>query len=229
MNPRRNKGNHVNIRVLVVDDHEFFRKGVSSALIKAEGITIVSEANNVEAMAKCRFHLPDIVVLGINSSKSDGLEVVRFLRDEWPHIKILVMGDTDKPFFDALKLGVQGFLLKNANPDVLVHGLSLIAMENTVFPDSSLKNIFCSLQNVFDPEMRKNAKLTKREIEVLRLVGSGERNREIAKNLGVSESTIQFYVSKILKKLHCRNRHEATLYAIQYGQLSDDNHQNHSC
>ncbi len=220
MDARRNKGIHANVRVLVVDEHEFFRKGIHFALASAEGILIVADSHHTEALNKCQLCSPDMILIGINSSNDDFLKTMHLIRNTNPDIKVLALIDNDQLFFDALKLRIQGFLLKDINPETLIHGIKLISTGNIVLPGRSLTEILLNQQDVIASEIRRDATFTNREQQVLQLISQGERNRRIATHLGISESTVQTYVRKIFKKLHCKNRHEAITYALQYGHMS---------
>jgi DNA-binding NarL/FixJ family response regulator len=215
------------IRVLLVDDHIIFRKGVAALLTNREEITIVGEAGNgLEALKAARELLPDVILMDINMPVCDGLEATRRIKRELPHIKIvmLTVADDNQEIFEAIKSGAQGYLLKNLEPAQLYELLESISRGEAPLSGTIAAKI---LQEFTQPTLESSQdsdmvdELTEREISILELIVAGLTNKEIGTELFISENTVKIHLRNILEKLHLQNRIQAAVYAVRKGLVDD--------
>jgi len=213
------------IRVLVVDDHELFRQGVSTVLQRSTDIDVVAEAENGHiALQQCRDLLPDVVLMDINMPVCDGLEATRQIKRELPYIKILILtvSDSEETLFEAIKSGASGYVLKNASPSVVMDSVKRVYNGEPVIPGNLAMQIITEFTKPVERSVRQQVDaLTEREVEVLRHLSTGASNREIAHTLYISENTVRNHVRNILEKLHMSNRVQAAAYAIKEGFTMD--------
>ena len=176
-------------------------------------MTVVAEASNgEEAVRKALPARPDVILMDVMMPKMGGLDATRAIAQQLPETRIvmLTVSDTDENLFESLKAGAIGFLTKDVSPDGLVK-----AIRETVAGEASLSPFIAArmvkyIQRGGPEQMRKPpANLTEREDEILRLIARGARDREIAEQLFISESTVKKHVQNVLRKLHARNRVEA--------------------
>jgi NarL family two-component system response regulator LiaR len=211
------------VRVLVADDHAIVREGMSRLLSRA-GFTLVGEAaDGVDALEKYRQLQPDILVLDLKMPRMDGLQVIRELKQEQPGARILVLTsfDDDDKVFTAIKLGAQGYLLKDSLPEQLLQALRDIKQGKSSLHPEIARKVLREIRNPPNLPPAENP-LTEREIEVLQLVAQGLSNNEVAGRLVISERTVAGHVRNILAKLHLASRTQAALYAIRTGIASAD-------
>ena len=205
------------IRVLIVDDHQLFRRGVSSLLAGREDIEVVGEANNgAEAVERARELMPDVVLMDIKMPELDGLAATKQLKAEMPYVRIMMLtvSETDEDLFEAIKAGASGYLLKNVDPDHLVASVLQVQRgEVPIAPTMAAK----ILRELTTPSEAPIQSLTSRERQVLELLASGMANKEIAFTLKISENTVKNHLRNILEKLHLQNRVQAALYAVRMG------------
>ena len=216
------------LRILLVDDHVLFRKGVAALLSNRQNIQIVGEAGDgLEAIKVARGKLPDIILMDIEMPNCNGLEATRRIKREMPHVTIIILtvSDDDHNLFEAIKIGAQGYLLKDLDPHQLYNMLESIALGEA--PLSGV--IAAKILKEFSQPQLKSPKaieivedLTTREIDILELVVEGMTNKEIAAALNISENTAKIHLRNILEKLHLQNRIQAAVYAVREG-LVDEN------
>jgi DNA-binding NarL/FixJ family response regulator len=210
------------IRVLIVDDHALFRRGLIMVLESEDGIDVVAEAEDgEEAITKAEDFAPDVVLMDVRMPKFSGIEATRAIADVIPTAKILMLtvSDEEEDLFEAIKAGASGYLLKEISIEEVADAIrAVVEGQSLISPSmaSKLLTEFTSLakraeekQNVPTP------KLTERELEVLKLVAQGMSNREIASDLFISENTVKNHVRNILEKLHLHSRMEAVVYAVR--------------
>jgi DNA-binding NarL/FixJ family response regulator len=209
-------------RVLVVDDHALFRKGVASLLGDTEGFTVVGEARDGrEAVAKAQALTPDVVLMDIYMPGMDGLEAVRRIKQARPSVRIIMLtvSEEDQSLFEALKAGAHAYLLKSVEPEELFRTLrGIVRGEAFLSPSMAAK--------LLDEFARKSgagageaaaARVSAREQEVLELLTGGAVNKEIAAALGISENTVKNHLKSIMEKLHAENRVQVVAYALRKG------------
>ncbi|MGH2448108.1 MAG: response regulator [Chloroflexota bacterium] len=201
------------IRVMLVDDHVFWRHGLRQIIDAEPDMSIVSEAGEgEEAIRKCIAAQPDVVLMDINMPRMSGVEATRSIAQQVPEARIvmLTVSDTDENLFESIKAGALGFLTKDVQPDEMIK-----AIRDTMAGEASLSPFVAARLVKFIQEggprqsPTTTANLTEREDEILRLIAKGARDREIADELFISESTVKKHVQNVLRKLHARNRVEA--------------------
>jgi NarL family two-component system response regulator LiaR len=213
------------IRVLIADDHPVVRRGLSSLLNITTDMELAGEAvDGVEAIDKARLLKPDIILLDLMMPRKGGLEAISEIKQANPDARILVLtsfADDDK-VFPAIKAGALGYLLKDSPPEMLLQAIhDVYRGESSLHPTIARKLI--RELNQPPPDLPPTEEpLTRRELEVLRLVARGLSNQEIATELVISEGTVRIHVSNILGKLHLANRTQATLYALHGGLAGSD-------
>jgi DNA-binding NarL/FixJ family response regulator len=211
----------MNMRILLADDHTLVRNGIAS-LLRANNIEVVGEASNgLEALEKTRQLKPDIVLMDIKMPQCNGLEATRLIKAEMPQVKIIILtvSDEDDVLFEAIKSGAEGYLLKNIKAKEFLALLAGVDKgEAAISPLLAVRII-----EEFSRHM-KGAKaplsvseLTKREIDVLKLVSKGAPNKEIASTLYISENTVKYHLRNIMEKLHLKNRAQVAAYAVRKG------------
>jgi len=211
------------LRILLVDDHVLFRKGVTALLSSRQDMQVVGEAGDgLEAIALARGTLPDVILMDIGMPKCDGLEATRRIKREMPYAKIVILtvSDEDQHLFEAIKSGAQGYLLKNLEPYQLYDMLESISRGEAPLSGAMAAKILEEFTrpdqgSAQEPEARDE--LTTREIDVLELVAEGKTNKEIASSLVISENTVKIHLRNILEKLHLQNRIQAAVYAVRQG------------
>jgi NarL family two-component system response regulator LiaR len=213
------------ISVLIVDDHAIVRQGLRTYLELLEGIRIVGEARNgVEALAQVRELAPDVVLMDLVMPEMDGIEATRQLSDLSPASKVIVLTSftEDEMVFPAIRAGAAGYLLKDISPSELAQAIQAVHRgEAQLHPDITRKLLNQFVSPVVEPAAAPD-QLTARELEVLRLIARGMSNRELARELGISEKTVKTHVSNILGKLHLDDRTQAAIYALKHGIAADD-------
>lgn len=204
-------------RVLIVDDHALWRHGVAALLGSREDIEVVGEAaDGGEAIEKVREVMPDVVLMDIKMPRVDGLAAARRLKEEMPYVRIIMLtvSETDEDLFEAIKVGAQGYLLKNVDPDQLITAIHQAQRgEVPIAPTMAAK----ILRELAAPAVPSIQALSAREREVLELLARGLSNKEIAFELKIAENTVKNHLRNILEKLHLQNRVQAALYAVRTG------------
>lgn len=212
------------IRVLVVDDHALFRKGVTVLLRGSEGFTVVGEAQDGrEAVAKTQALAPDVVLMDIYMRGMDGLEATRRIKAALPSTRIIMLtiSEDDQSLFDALKAGAQGYLLKSVEPEDLFRTLrGAIHGEAFVTPSMAAKILTEFTRQAQVREDPAFAALSPRERQVLELLTRGTVNKEIATALEISENTVKNHLKSIMEKLHVENRVQAVARALREGLVT---------
>jgi DNA-binding NarL/FixJ family response regulator len=217
------------IRVLLVDDHVLFRKGLVSLMALRPELEVVGEADDGnEALAKTRELKPDLVLMDINMPGCNGLEATRLIKAEMPDARIvmLTVSEHEEDLYEAIKSGAQGYLLKNLRPESLFEMMQdAIRGEAPISPGIAAK-ILEELGRRRDRERDREAPqdesslLTQREREILCLVVDGASNKEIAQRLHITEGTVKNHLHHILEKLHLENRVQITAFALRKGLVS---------
>lgn len=213
------------IRVLVVDDHALFRRGLEMVLRSEPDIEVVGEASDGhEAVQQAGELLPDVVLMDIRMPKRTGIEACLAIKEVTPSAKIvmLTISDEEEDLFEAVKAGAAGYLLKEISIDEVASAVRAVdGGQSLINPSMAAKliNEFAALARREDNEERPQQvpapRLTDREMEVLRLVARGLNNRDIARELYISENTVKNHIRNILEKLQLHSRMEAVVYAVR--------------
>lgn len=215
------------IRLLLVDDHGLFRKGLVSLLQRESEFQVVGEAENgAEAIRKAKQLKPDLVLMDIHMPGTDGIEATRRIREMLPstRVVILTVSEDDKDLFEGIKCGAHGYLLKKLEPE------ELYAMLRGVFEGEApiSRTTASKILNEFAVQARRKAaaqleeELSAREKDVLQSLAGGLTNKEIGNKLGIAENTVKNHLKNILAKLHLENRVQAATFALQKGFASPD-------
>jgi two-component system NarL family response regulator len=210
------------IRILIADDHELFRRGLKLVLEDEADIDVVAEAGNgQEAVDLALEEAPDVLVMDVRMPQLSGIEAARKVKEDLPHCKILMLtiSDEEDDLYQAIKAGANGYLLKEISIDEIGNAVrSVYGGQSLISPSmaSKLLNEFATMiKKEEEKEQVPAPRLTPREMEVLEHVAQGMNNREIAKALFISENTVKNHVRNILEKLHLHSRMEAVVYAVR--------------
>jgi two-component system nitrate/nitrite response regulator NarL len=214
--------------LLLVDDHLLFREGLRGIIEHWEDFEIVGEASNgKEALEAVRKTLPDLVLMDITMPEMDGLEATRRIMREFPstHVVMLTVSEEQEDLFDAIKVGAQGYVLKDMPSRRLHDMLRGIVRGESALSGTVATKILAEFSEKINPKVRAGTvdldPLSDREDEVLGLLAEGLSNREIAERLVLSENTIKKHVRNILEKLHVNNRVQAAMYAKREGIIRE--------
>ena len=208
------------IRVAVVDDQELFRRGLTMLLSVESDIQIVGEAGDgATAAALAAASSPDIVLMDVRMPKLSGIEAITAVRNAAPDARIvmLTVSDEEADLYEAIKGGASGYLLKDASTDEVAQAVRVVADGQSLISPSMAMKLLDEFKQMSRTDRSQPAtpRLTERELEVLRLVAQGLNNREIAKQLFISENTVKNHVRNILEKLQLHSRMEAVMYAVR--------------
>lgn len=210
------------IRVLVVDDHAVFRRGLQMVLEQEPDIEVVGEAGDgAEAVTMAANTAPDIVLLDVRMPKRGGIDACTAIKDAVPSVAIIMLtiSDEEADLYDAIKAGAVGYLLKDIPIDEVATAVRAVrGGQSYISPSmaSKLLTEFATMVRRSDERQQLPApKLTDREMEVLKLVAKGLNNRDIAKQLFISENTVKNHIRNILEKLQLHSRMEAVVYAVR--------------
>jgi len=204
------------MRVLLADDHSMIRQGIR-VYLESKDINIVGEAiNGLQAVEMTAQLKPDVVIMDIHMPELTGIEATRRILFNNPDIRILVLTAYDTPAYvhALLDAGADGFILKTAEFDELYRALHEVAVGRTAFDDDIMAKIAQS-----DDEPQPVETLTKREIEILTHVGYGKTNKEIGKQLFISDRTVQGHLKNVYAKLGVTTRTEAVTIGLQHGLI----------
>ncbi len=217
------KENQAMIKIFLIDSRPVFRLGLGSILERNAEFQVVGGAASVqEAAAKIGEVLPDIVIMDASLPGDDGIDGISVLQQKYPQARVVVLTDSEKKedFFQAIKAGAKGYLMKNLEVSELTDSLRLVAGGSAIVY-STLAVKLLNGQN--GPNGRNSdgfSKLSNREKEVLGLVARGASNKEIALQCCVSQTTVKAHLRRILEKLEVRNRAQAVAKAIERGYLT---------
>jgi DNA-binding NarL/FixJ family response regulator len=205
------------IRVLVVDDQSFFREGLVSLLALEPDIEVVGQAADGQAaIVQTIERQPDVILMDIRMPHCDGVTATREILRSYPWIRILVLTTFDEEAYvwESLKAGAMGYLLKNTPSAQVADAIRTLHRGHSQLGPTIAPKVFAHIQPQAAPTTPKLA-LSERELEVLKLLGQGKTNREIAKLLHITEGTVRNYISRILTELGVGDRTQAALWAQQ--------------
>ncbi|MFT3891904.1 MAG: response regulator transcription factor [Anaerolineales bacterium] len=211
------------IRILIVDDHVLFREGLAAVIRGEPDIEVVGFAGSVkEAVEKALPLKPDIILMDFAMPDGTGAEATRQILRVNPDCRIifLTMSDQDEDLFAAIRSGAKGYILKNIHPSKLVASLRSVQQGESAISRTMTLRLMEELARSDVPTRPRDpllAKLTPRELDVLRDVATGMTNQEIATKLFLSENTVKYHVHSILDKLGFADRREASQFARERG------------
>jgi DNA-binding NarL/FixJ family response regulator len=212
------------IRAMIVDDHALFRRGLEMVLDSEPDIELVGQASDgAEAVEKAAESLPDVVLMDIRMPRSSGIEACRAMKEAAPSAKIVILtiSDEEEDLFEAIRAGASGYLLKDIPLDEVAGAVRAVyGGQSLINPSMAGKLLteFATLAKRDDEERVQEVpapRLTEREMQVLKLVARGMNNRDIAKELFISENTVKNHVRNILEKLQIHSRMEAVMVAVR--------------
>ncbi|MDU5083543.1 response regulator transcription factor [uncultured Tissierella sp.] len=208
------------IKVIIADDHALIREGIKQILELENDIVVIGQASNGEEAFIMATELdPDIILLDINMPKLNGIETLRKFKDMGITSKVIILTiHEDKEYIlKTLKLGANGYMLKDSNADSLIKGIRDVAKgEKYIQPSvADLVSRSSNYDEYFNISIDKINSLTKREYEVLILIAEGLNNKDIADRLYISEKTVKNHVSNIFKKLDLNDRVQAAIFAYK--------------
>ncbi len=213
------------IRVLIADDHIIVRSGLRLLLEAEPDIDVVGEAlEGSEALTLVEKHLPDVVLMDIAMPGMDGLEATRRIKARWPQIKVLVltMHRSDEYFFEMLKAGASGYILKGAETSDLIQAVRVVGRGEVFLYPTMAQKLVKDYLNFIQWGEETGSTLSPREKEILRLLSEGCSTKEIAEKLVVSPSTVHSHRSNLMSKLGLNSRRELIQYARQRGLIQDE-------
>jgi DNA-binding NarL/FixJ family response regulator len=214
------------LRILLVDDHDLFRKGIARLIDSQPDFQVVGEARDGrDALEQAQKLDPEVILMDIEMPRWNGNEATRRIKSGMPHIHIIMLtvSDDDQNLFDAVRAGASGYLLKSVKPDELFQRLrGVVRGEAALSPLLAAKILteFARLDQSI-PLPRTVEGLSPRETEVLGLVAKGSTNREIGETLHIAENTVKNHLRNILDKLHLNNRAQAAAFAVRHGLVQD--------
>ncbi|MBH9973565.1 MULTISPECIES: response regulator [Commensalibacter] len=209
------------IKILLIDDHSLFRSGLKFLLNNQEDIEVIGEAQNGSEGIKLAQKLnPDIILLDLDMPRMGGKETLQNLLNINPDLNILILtvSEDNDDLIQCMTLGAKGYLLKNINTDFLLDSIHKVYEGNNILSPAMISTLIDQFRpNEKEKDEDLYDSLTPREKEILAWLTKGISNKEIARFLSVSESTIKLHVQNILRKLNLHSRVQAAIYALEHG------------
>ncbi len=210
------------IRVLIADDHALFRRGLDMVVDAEPDIEVVGEADNgADAATIAIERTPDVVLMDVRMPRRSGIEACMAIKEAAPSTKIvmLTISDEEGDLYDAIKAGASGYLLKEIPIDEVAAAIRAVHGGQSLISPSMASKLLAEFATMARQEQTRPQlpvpRLTDREMEVLQLVARGLANRDIARELFISENTVKNHIRNILEKLQLHSRMEAVVYAVR--------------
>lgn len=206
------------INVLIADDHSMVREGLKQLIELEDDIKVISQAGDGnETLKKIKKYNPDVVLLDINMPNKNGLQVLQEIKRDKINTKALVLTIHNEVeyLYRAVEIGIQGYVLKDSESDVLINAIRLIYNGNNYIQPNMAALLFKRMNDKKTNAVSLISELTKREMDVLKLITEGLLNKEIADILNISEKTVKNHVSNIFKKIKVSDRTQAAVFAIK--------------
>ncbi len=204
------------IRIVLADDHTVLRDGLAYLLNSEADFEVVGLARDgLEAIEMVRKMQPDVVLMDLQMPRLSGVEAIKHLQGMRDPVNVIILTtfDTDEYIFEGIKAGAKGYLLKDVGREELCRTIRLVNQGQTLTQPAITARLFKLLAQ--DKSKKSEISLTERELDVLKLLTLGDRNKEIANKLSISESTVKSYVTNIMQKFNVTDRTEAAMYAVQ--------------
>lgn len=204
-------------RVLIIDDHPLFRRGVCQLLALTEDYTVVGEADSGRQGIELAKQLnPDLILLDLNMKGINGLETLRTLRDMGveAHIVLLTVSNAPEDLMAAIRAGSDGYILKDNDPEEILNMIAKVMQGQTAISPELTTLLATALREESVADSRHHANLTEREHTILKCLAAGMSNKLIARELDIMESTVKVHIRNLLKKLKFRSRVEAAVWAV---------------
>ena len=211
------------IKILIADDHLIIRQGLRLILETENDFELVGEASDgIEALKLCKKLKPDVVLMDLRMPNMDGMTAIEKLRIEQPEISVVILTtfNEDELMFRGLQAGARGYLLKDTDRATLFDTIRAAARGETLLKPGIMARVL-SQKNVTKTEINEDINLTEREMEVLEAVARGDRSKEVASHLGISERTVKAHLASIYNKFEVDSRAAAIAIAAQKGLLKD--------
>ena len=211
------------IRVMITDDHLIVREGLRLILETVEDVDMVGEASDgAECLQRIPELKPDVILMDLQMPRMDGITAIGRLRSEYPEIAIVILTtfNEDELMMRGLQAGARGYLLKDTNRENLLDTIHAAARGETLLKPEILARVLVA-RSASVSDAQADSKLTERELEVLQAAARGERNKEIAYKLGITERTVKAHLASIYQKFNVDSRAAAVAIAAQKGLLKE--------
>ena len=208
------------INILIADDHKVFREGIISLLNEVENICVIAEASNgPEVLEMLKEKRPQVILMDITMGDSNGIEATKLVKKEYPDIKVLVLSMHAETGYivGMLEAGASGYLLKDAGKEEMIRAILTVAEGNTYYSQKVSSALVEHLTSPNKPREKTDIPLTKREVEVLKLISEEYSNPEIAEKLYISIRTVDTHRRNLLEKLEVKNTAGLVKYAFKHG------------
>lgn len=217
------------INVLLVEDHELYRMGLSMLLDKADDINLIAEAGDgIDGVKKAREFSPNVILMDIGLPNMDGIEATQRIKDFLPETKILIFTsrDSEHDIFESFKAGADGYIMKGASPEQTINAIKAVnegvgwidpAIAKVVFSNIGINRSNNNVSEINNNREKNSYGLTERELDVLSLMVEGLSNPQIADKLVITRATAKAHVHSILQKLCATTRTQATVTAMKEG------------
>ncbi|MFC6316025.1 response regulator [Lapidilactobacillus achengensis] len=205
------------IKVLIVDDHEMVRLGISSYLSIQSDIEVIGEAvNGREGLEKALTLRPDAILMDVVMPEMDGIEATKEILKQWPQAKIIILTSfiDDEKVYPAIEAGAASYILKTSTAAEIAQAIRATAKGESVLEPEVTTKMMNRMSQKSQPQLYED--LTAREREVLMLIAKGKSNKEIADELFITLKTVKTHVSNILAKLQVEDRTQAAIYAFKH-------------
>jgi two-component system, NarL family, response regulator DevR len=206
------------VAILLVDDHEVVRMGLKTLLERRQGFSVVGEAGTVaEALREARRVRPDVIVMDIRLPDGNGVEACREIQGELPDTRVIMLTSyaDDEAVYGSIMAGASGYLLKQTRGQDLAEAIERVARGESLLDPSVTEKVLARMRSLASGEGDELAALSAQEKKILALIAEGKTNKEIAKEVFLSDKTVKNYVSSILSKLNLRRRSEAAAFIAE--------------
>lgn len=204
--------------VVIIDDHPLFRKGVRQLLELEPELEVVAEASSgEEGTMLVASHEPDLVLLDLNMKGMGGIRTLEAIKKRNPETRVVILtvSDTSDDLIGTIRAGADGYLLKDMEPEELLAHIKDAVFGRTVISSGLAGRLAMALREEATAKNRNVNELTEREMEILRCLADGKSNKQIARDLDITEGTVKVHVKHLLRKLNFRSRVEAAVWVVE--------------